>query len=99
MLSLYRALAKLRREEPALSVGDYASVETAVSDIFAYKRTYPGVDSFLIVLNFGGETHTLDLSHVAAQATIAVATDMQRGGTVDLNNLIVEANEGFVFRL
>jgi alpha-glucosidase len=53
MLNLYRALAHLRQAEPALHGGEYATVETAVSDIFAYVRTAPDEDSFLIVLNFG----------------------------------------------
>jgi hypothetical protein len=36
MLSLYRALARLRWDEAALRVGDYEAVATAVTDIFAY---------------------------------------------------------------
>ena len=99
MLSLYRALATLRQTEMALQVGEYASVETAVSSIFAYKRTYPGQDSFLIVLNFGGKAHTLNLSHAAAQAEIAVSTTMRRTGTVSLQALDIQANEGIVLRL
>jgi alpha-glucosidase len=44
MLNLYRALTHLRQSEPALSVGDYETVDTAVSDIFAYQRTSPNAD-------------------------------------------------------
>ena len=107
MLNLYRALTRLRRAEPALHVGDYASVETGVSAVFAYLRTAPGADRFLIVLNFGAEALVLNLSHVARDATIAVATDMLRrgstalttGGSVDLSSLPVEPNEGLVLRL
>ena len=106
MLNLYRELANLRREEPSLSVGDYVSVETVtstssvtVTDIFAYQRTHNGADSFLIVLNFGDDTHTIDLSHIAPQATIAIATDMQQSGTVTLEKLNMNPNEGVVLRL
>ncbi len=101
MLNLYRALAKLRREEPALSVGAYATVSLRqeAADIFAYQRTHAGSDSFLIVLNFGGRDHSLNLSHIAAQASIAVATGRQRTGRVDLENLALNANEGIVLRL
>ncbi len=99
MLNLYRALAHLRQEEAALSVGDYASVETAVPDIFAYQRAYPGADSFLIVLNFGSNSHVLDLSQVGATAVIAVASDMQRSGLVDLAALSIGPDEGLVLRL
>jgi alpha-glucosidase len=99
MLSLYRALTTVRRAEPALYVGDYASVETKVEDVFAYTRTAPNADRFLIVLNFGGHTHTLDLSQVASKADIAVTTDMVRGGAVDLSELKLGSNEGVVLRL
>ncbi len=110
MLNLYRALAKLRREEPALSVGDYASVEMITElvevitelvevPIYAYQRTSIGSDTFLIVLNFGDNTQSIDFSHVAPQATIAIATDMQRKGTVTLANLLMNPNEGLVLRL
>jgi hypothetical protein len=87
-------------------MGDYVSVETVtstgsvtVSDIFAYQRTSNGSDTFLIVLNFGDDTHALDLSHVAPQATITIATNMVRTGTVTLQNLIIHPNEGLVLRL
>lgn len=99
MLNLYRALTNLRRSEPALSVGDYTSVSAGVDDIFAYLRSAPNSDRFLIVLNFGPESHTLDLSHVAPQATIAVATDMVRSGPVDLSNLTCGPDEGLILRL
>ncbi len=99
MLSLYRALTGLRRSEPALAVGDYASVDTGAADVFAYRRTAPGADSFLIVLNFGEQPHTLNLSGIAAQAALVVATGMSRSGTTPLAKLELGANEGLVFRL
>jgi alpha-glucosidase len=62
MLNLYRALARLRRAEPALAVGAYVGVETAVSDIFAYRRTSLDGDDFLVVLNFGSQARVVDMS-------------------------------------
>ena len=99
MLNLYRALTALRRTEPGLNVGDYASVDAGVEDVFAYVRTAPATDRFLVVLNFGDGSPTLNLSDIAQQATIAVATDMVRTGVVDLSNLNLKANEGLVLRL
>ncbi|MCB0195053.1 MAG: DUF3459 domain-containing protein [Anaerolineae bacterium] len=99
MLNFYRALAHLRRAEPALHGGAYASVDTQADNVFAYRRTHSGYDSFLVVLNFGAETHTLDLSHVASEATIAVATHMLSDGAVDLAQLVLGANEGLVLRV
>ncbi len=99
MLSLYRALTRLRRAEPALCIGDYRSVDVGAADIFAYERTAEGAARFLIALNFGARAHTLDLSRVARTARIEMATDMQRRGHVDLQHLEVAPNEGLVMRV
>jgi alpha-glucosidase len=99
MLNFYRALTSLRRAEPALSVGDYVSVDVAEADIFAYLRTAPEADRFLVVLNFGSGEYTLDLSSVAPGATVAVATDMVRSSPVDLSALVLRPNEGLLLRL
>ena len=99
MLNLYRSLTKLRRSEPALAVGDYASVDAGAADVFAYQRTAPGANAFLIVLNFGEQSHTINLSEIATQAEVVIATGLKRSGTVSLNALELEANEGLVFRL
>jgi len=99
MLKFYRALTDLRRSEPALSVGNYVSVDVAGADIFAYLRSASGANRFLVVLNFGTGEHTLDLSSVASSATIAVATDMVRSGSVDLSALALRPDEGLLLRL
>jgi len=99
MLSLYRALAHLRQQEPALAVGDYATVDTAVPDIFAYQRTYPGAASFLVVLNFGGEARTVDMREAGETAVIALSTTLTRTGPVTLHSLGLQANEGLLLRL
>ncbi|MEM7346758.1 MAG: alpha-amylase family glycosyl hydrolase [Chloroflexota bacterium] len=99
MLNFYRGLTALRQSEPALSVGDYASVEGVYEKVYAYRRTAPDADQFLIILNFATERYQLDLSQIASTATIAIATDMVRAGSVDLKNLILQANEGLVLRL
>ncbi len=99
MLYLYRTLTRLRAQEPALAVGNYASVDTAVPDLFAYQRAYPGAASFLVVLNFGPETHTVDLSSVAATAVIAASTTLQRTGPVSLGKLEIYGDEGLLLRL
>lgn len=99
MLSLYRALTQLRQAEPALHVGAYAAVDTGATEVFAYTRRAADGDAFLIVLNFGRAGHMLDLSDVAARASIAVATGMDRSGAVDLGDLALGPDEGLILRL
>jgi alpha-glucosidase len=97
-LNLFRTLTTLRRAEPALHVGAYTAVESGAADVLAYLRSAPDHDYFLVVLNFGTQSHTLDLSRVAAGATIAVASDRVREGLVDLARLEIGPNEGLVLR-
>ncbi len=99
MLNLYRALTALRRAEPALHAGDYQSLDAGADEVFAYTRTAPGAARFLVVLNFGTATHTLDLSRLGATASVAAAADMRRAGTVDLAALHLYPNEGLVLQL
>lgn len=99
MLNLFKALTTLRRNEPALHAGGYRAVETDVEDIFSYLRSSHETDDFLIILNFGDGQHSLDLSSIASKANIAVASDMQRSGNVDLSAVEIHANEGLVLRL
>ena len=99
MLNLYKALTSLRRTEPALSVGDYASVDAGSDGVFAYLRTAPQAGKFLVVLNFVGSEQTLNLSHIAAGADISVSTTMVRNGAVDLSDLQLGPNEGVLLRI
>ncbi|MDX1656310.1 MAG: alpha-amylase family glycosyl hydrolase, partial [Candidatus Competibacteraceae bacterium] len=101
MLALYRALTRLRRAEPALHSGDYATVGTgeAADQVLAFRRDHQGSDSFLVVLNIGRRSHTLDLSAAGGQAQVAVSTALDRSGPVELGALELGPDEGLVLRL
>jgi alpha-glucosidase len=98
MLTLFRELTNLRQSEPALHAGAYATVDTDADDVFAYLRS-AGETRFLIVLNFGARSHTLDLSAAGEQGEIAVATNGDPPGTVTLQNLKLMPDEGLLIRL
>ncbi len=57
MLSLYRALLALRRERPALAVGDFALVDSE-DGVLAYERRYEG-ERLGIALNLTAEARAL----------------------------------------
>lgn len=59
MLTLYRLLLRLRRQHPALSLGDQHLIE-AEKDVLSYERRY-GTDRLLIALNFSGDLKALPL--------------------------------------
>ena len=98
MLTFFRALTTLRQSSPALTIGSYASVATGVDNIFAYTRTH-GDARLLIVLNFAGSTHRLDLSQLGADAEILLSTGMESTGKVRLRALYIVGNEGMILRL
>ena len=99
MLSLYRRLTDLRRQEPALYGGAYERIDVGEKEIFAYRRFGLGSDDFLVVLNFGEGTYILDLSSQAKTASIEASTSMSSAGQLNLKVLIVASNEGLVLRL
>ena len=102
MLSYYRALTALRESSPALVVGDYKSVDTGKDDVFAYLRTAKaggGEQRYLVVLNFGGGTHRLDLSSLGKNADILLSTNMLSKGEVPLRRLYVSPNEGMILAI
>jgi alpha-glucosidase len=98
-LALFRAVTALRRREPALAAGTYASVDVGAKDIYAYVRESGASSRFLVVLNFGTDAHEIDLSAVAESGEIVVATDMVRRGAVSLDALPLRGDEGLVLRI
>jgi oligo-1,6-glucosidase/alpha-glucosidase len=88
ILTLARALLRLRREEPALAVGDYAALEVD-GNLLAYERR-AGDSRLLIALNLGGEPVALPEAARAGErvlSTLAGEAGALRG------------NEGLIVRL
>jgi len=102
MLNFYRALTALRRGEPALYRGSYTAVDQPNDNVFAYVREADAAAdgrSFLIVLNFTGEPQEVNLTGFGNEATITLATDMQRSGSLTLPHFTLAANEGLILQL
>jgi len=99
MLALFRALMDVRSAEPSLHEGRYESVETNADDVYAYRRSAAGSASFLVALNFSGETQAVRLGVVERAAEIVVGTGMNRTGKVDLRALELGPHEGLLMRI
>jgi alpha-glucosidase len=52
LLNMYRRLVALRRQSPALRVGDYMSHYASTDDVYVYRRESDG-DVMTVALNFG----------------------------------------------
>jgi alpha-glucosidase len=98
MLTLFRSLVALRREEPALDRGSYATVDAGQDDVYSYVREHEG-RRVLIALNFGTAEHTLDFRSAAAQGRILISTHLDRTGPTDIASLPLRGNEGVIVAL
>ena len=98
MLSFFRDMLELRCSTPALAVGSYRTVYVGVGDVMAYERIYAG-DTIVVVLNFGPEGQTLDMSEVGTHGEILLSTFCDRTGVEWMESLDIRGNEGIVLRL
>ncbi|MDB6090883.1 MAG: alpha-amylase [Gammaproteobacteria bacterium] len=92
MLSLYRALLRLRQSEPALTVGAYREVRSD-ADVFIYEREYEE-RRMLIALNFG--TQARSMHHPHGEGSIVLSTDPGRLPGGPCHVLDLAALEGVV---
>lgn len=92
MLALYRALLRLRRGAPALSVGTYRTV--AADRILAYERRL-GDSRFIVALNLACRPAELPV----ASAHIALSTHLDREGERVSGALALRPDEGCVAML
>lgn len=99
LLNLYRSLAALRRAEPALNRGAYEEVDFGAADVLAYRRTQSESDGFLILLNFGSQTHEIDLAAYNVTGEIALSTHPDRAGRNVTRAYLLAPYEGVVIRL
>lgn len=95
MLSLYRALIKLRQRTPELVLGAYTQIGVT-SDLLAYTRTHQD-ECVMVVLNFGRTLASFDATRWPGQ--VLLSTLMDRRGEMVTGALAVRALEGLVVRL
>lgn len=94
MLTLHRRLIGLRREEPALAIGDYRPVP-ASCDLLAYRRSH-GDRELLIALNLGASHARLALPPDFGPAQVLIGTSRSLDGATCDGHLELAANAGVV---
>jgi alpha-glucosidase len=96
MLSLTRALLRLRRDEKALHAGSYQPVAAGDDDCFVYLRQAQD-RRFLIALNFSGEPKTLRTPFEHGE--LLISTRMDRSRPQKLDEFELRPNEGWLVAL
>ena len=94
MLSLYRRLIALRREEPALAIGSYTPVETE-GDLLAYRREHER-RRLLVVLNMGTQMQEWRTEGTGTTGRILLTTSLDREGERVGNVLQLRPDEGVI---
>lgn len=97
MLSFYRRLIALRRDEPALSVGEYVPV-VAEGDVLAYFREF-GSSRFLVVLNLGHGVARFVTDDFEVSGEVVLGTNREREGEAVSGAVELEGDEGVVVRV
>src|ERR1700760_4720157 len=94
ILSLYKALIRLRKETPQLRSGDYSPVH-AQGDLLLYRRRSEG-KSVLIALNLGAEPVSLPAAEAGLEGNILLSTSMDRHDEAIRDTLDLRGNEGLI---
>ena len=97
MLSLTHALLKIRRANPALTVGSYTPIEGAPEDCFVYVRQF-GKQRCLIALNLSNSEQQVQLPEMGS-GRVLVSTHLDREELVDLSSLHLRGDEGCLIEL
>jgi alpha-glucosidase len=98
LLNYYRQLIAFRQEEPALHKGDYYPVVTDGKTL-AYIRQWEGSASFLIVLNFTGESQTFKPQTTDVKGKVVLSTSNKRQQNDFKAGMTLHGNEAIVVQL
>ena len=93
ILALYRRLLALRRDRPALSIGDFALVNVE-DEILVYERRC-GAERLIVALNLGERQHRLQLPDWARESRLLLST-VEEAALVEDGALLLGSNEAVV---
>jgi len=93
ILTLYRRLLAARRAHPALSIGDFALLDTQ-GDVLAYERRH-GAERLIVALNLGGRPHRLELPDWAGDCHPLLSTIDDATVAAD-GALLLRSDEGVI---
>ncbi len=93
LLNYYKALIRLRKENPALRDGDFALVNESDDSVLAWTRTAKG-QRVLVALNFTSSPRTV--SFEGGKATTVLSSFAKAGSAVELKSLAIPAYGAYV---
>jgi alpha-glucosidase len=98
LLNFYRQMLNLRRSNPALQLGTYASVVEGVpADCYFFKRELDG-KRFLVALNFSSKKQQYNLKLLPGEPRLLLSTTSKRQPGAVIDELKLNPLEGFVLK-
>lgn len=97
ILTLYHRLIELRRREPALSVGEFASLP-GDDNLLAYVRK-KDQRSLLVVLNLGAEPRCFPISDLQCRGSLLLTTYLDRSREPLPEKFLLRADEGAIVEM
>ena len=98
ILTLYRSLIALRREQPALHAGRYLGARVE-GDVFAFERQHSEQARVLIALNFGTANQRLALPPDASGGRLLLSTELDRKQEAVSAQIELRPAEGVILQL
>src|SRR5262245_44135192 len=97
ILTLYRRLIKLRREEPALSVGKFAPLR-GDDDLMAYVRS-TDKRKLLVALNLSAKPKCFSMSNLQCRGSLLLSSYLDRSQQMLNDKLALRPDEGAIIDL
>ncbi|GKU83512.1 alpha-glucosidase [Niallia sp. NCCP-28] len=88
----YQKLIQLRKNNPIVVWGEFALIENAPEEIFAYRRTYEG-ENWVVIANFSDKERTISLPEYGESQDIII-NNYQRE-SVQFDNIYLKPYETF----
>ncbi|HEY3392536.1 MAG TPA: alpha-amylase family glycosyl hydrolase [Lacipirellulaceae bacterium] len=98
ILTLYRRLIQLRREQPALSIGSYAPIPTQ-GDLLAYRRNFERGRRYLVLLNLSSDPATFQSAAIPHHGRIVLSTHLDREAEPFDGQIELRCDEGLLIEL
>jgi alpha-glucosidase len=100
MLNFYKRMLRLRKQIPALVVGDYMPLHETAENYFAFLRQSKDIgQTCLVVLNLSDKIHNLKFDLSSRDARCLFSIHMHAGETVSLEALKIAPYEIFIGEL
>jgi len=97
LLSLYKAMIKLRKQSEALAFGEYVPLQLDYNDVLGFVRQYKS-DKVGIFVNFGNEPASFDTGLEAKTLLITSYMDSGNEHSQDPNRLILRPHEAVIIQ-